>query len=116
MRIVLNKDIVTVREYLDLAGFDWKNGTVIYQHCSTEYPGIAPSSKLKTPEVISKFHEILDTPFNYNHVCPTFPRIFARDAEAVYFPVYVRGFSWLEKVPVSWLHYTKGEETPYIVI
>lgn len=115
MRIlILDKEETTIREYLDKAGFNWKIGTIIYQNSKNGYPGLGGSFSLETPEIISQDNEILDKPFNPKYLYPMFPRIFAKDEEAIYFPAFYNRFTWLEKIHTSWLHYTTGNNTPYV--
>lgn len=115
MRIlILDKEEVTIRDYLDKAGFNWKTGTIVYQNNTVGYPGLGGSFSLETPTVISPNDKILDKTFKYNYIYPMFPRIFAKDEEAIYVPAFYNRCVWLEKIPTSWLYYTAGNNTPYI--
>ena len=115
MRIQIhNKDKVTLREYLNAAGFNWKTGTIVYQETRVGYPGLAGDFSLEKPTIITPYDKVLDKEFNPSDRFPMFPRIFAKDEEAIYIPAFHNRYCWLEKIETNWTYYTSGNNTPYV--
>lgn len=103
----------TLRSWLNDAGFDWENGTIVYQEANGYSPGWSGSEELSPPRVIESSDSVLDREFDSGYGAPRAPRIFARDNHAVYFPGQYDGSTWLETVIIDPEYYLSGNATPY---
>lgn len=106
------KLMTTIREWLNIKGFDWPTGSIIYQETADgHYPGW--QDPLNSYKITSK-HHILDKPFNSGFGGPECPRFFARDKEAVYFPSQYDGSTRCVRVAIDPDYYLiPGNETSY---
>ena len=103
----------TLREWLDEHGFDWNNGTIIYQGVDDE--AYCNGWGLPTnAAVITHDHPVLDHRFEPGYGCPEAPRIIAKDSTAIYFCCQYDGSTWLEKVMTDITYYLTPEHpAPY---
>lgn len=108
--------MVTLREWLTAAEFDWDSGILVYQEVTERAfcPGWASESELKKPVYIDADHPVLDQEFGTGYGAPQAPRFFAQDEGYIYFPGQYDGATWLERIPRNAEHFvTTGAETPY---
>jgi len=103
----------TLRQWLTNANFDWKNGTIIY-HETKENDSPGWSFDIISRQSIGTIHPILDLQFYDGYGSPQAPKIFARDNDAIYFPMQYDGATWLEKVIIDPEYYLNDNaNTPY---
>jgi hypothetical protein len=116
------KETATIREWLDLARFDWLCGIIVYHETATdedrEYemePSPGWSERVGPGQVIPRDHPILDHMFRTGYGGPMCPRFIAQDGNAVYFPAQYDGSTWLEKVDLRMASYVgpNAIPTPY---
>ncbi len=111
--------MATLKQWLNEAGFDWKNGTIVYQEVlpyDSENSGGKPSpgwGKGGPARYITSDDPILVQHFDSGFGGPEAPRIFARDDKAIYFPRQYDGSTWLEKIYTNSEYYLTND-TPYL--
>lgn len=106
--------MATIREWLENNGFDFETGTIVYQPTTGSSPGCSYDEEIQQGVIVGKAHVILDREFNNGYGSPQCPRFFARDNDAVYFPVQYDGMTYCERVPIDTAVYVNGNQpTPY---
>lgn len=104
----------TIREWLTEAGFDWDNGVIVHQPTTGYSPGWSSGDDIGSGFIISRDAPILDHCFDGGYGSPQCPRFFARDSDAIYFPVQYDGATWLERIEIDPEAYTGTDKaTPY---
>jgi hypothetical protein len=104
---------VSIREWLDKAGFNWETGKIILHKTEGDSPGWEDA---KGADYIGYDDPILDQKFTNGYGGPKCPRFIAKDDEVIYFPGMYDGSTWLEGVYVDldkYLDY-KNYPTPYV--
>jgi len=107
-------EYTNVRELLDMLGFDWATGRIVYQATTGYSPGCSDGKDIAAGIEIGTQHPILDEQFYAGYGSAWCPRIIARDNEAIYIPVQYDGASWMTRIVVDldWYKET-GHPTPY---
>ncbi len=109
----------TLREQLDLAGYDWSTGVLILQDFKDSvpgphYPGWAEAGELAPGEMVSGTHPMLDQEYDNGFGAPRCPRFVARDAGFYYFPWQYDGATGIERIAVGLDYYLQPDHpTPY---
>lgn len=109
----------TLREQLDLAGYDWSTGVLILQGYKdsvegTPYPGWAAADEVAPGEIVPQDHPLLDYEYDNSFGAPTCPRFVARDTRFYYFPWQYDGATGVERVSIGLDYYLQPDHpTPY---
>lgn len=103
----------TIRAWLTKAGFNFKEGIIVYHPVSEDHcPGY--DDYLIDGRYISMDHKILDTEFSDDYGGPECPRFIAKDRFALYFPSQYDGATSIEKVYLDLNKYVgNNKPTPY---
>ena len=105
--------MTNVKKMLDLLGFDWDSGKIIWQRVDNDScPGWGTPA---CAEIIAHDHDILVKEFSDGYGSPKCPRIVAEDKAAIYFPIMYDGNTWFEKIYKNINQYLdwKNYESPY---
>jgi hypothetical protein len=92
--------MTTLREQLDLAGFDWFTGRIIVQQVDghNHPPGWALKAELKPGRDLDPDDSLLDREFSNGFGTPTCPRFIAADDKAMYVPSQYDGATVVERI------------------
>ena len=110
----MNDDRSTILKWLEDAGFDWSTGIVVVQETEGDangWPGW--DSKVKVARYATKDDPLLSREFYAGYGAPECPCFWAKDKDAVYFPVQYDGATSICKVDLLPTRYLNGEPTPY---
>lgn len=94
----------TIRIELDRAEFDWKSGVVLHEQGTgrSSAPG-------RNTRFLKSTDPILDKDFSNGYAFINIPRVFAKDAKAVYFPhVGANSGARMVRVLIDPENYVKG--------
>jgi len=115
--------MATIKQWLDDAGFDWENGTVVVHEIEQDeddwpHPGSGLAYEFSETIVTRRAREndfLLNRKFDCGLGSANCPRFFARDENNVYFPAKYDGSTWLEVVNINPEAYLGNgyDETPY---
>jgi len=103
--------MATIRQWLTEQGFDFGNGTILFQPAASS-PGWTSVEETGKGRMIRTTHPILDHVFDDGFGAPECPRFIAEDSEAIYFPAQYDGATWCEKVHKDITYYV-DHVTPY---
>lgn len=88
--------MASIRKWLDGAGFDWEEGTIVVQTTDDdECPGWG---RLKSGEVASRDHHLVAKEFGDELGAPECPRFWAICGTRIYFPHQYGGTTGLTSV------------------
>lgn len=105
--------MATLRGFLDVAGFDWKAGRIIYHPTDGSSPGWADLDG--DPVELTPDAKVLDQEFYSGYGGPECPRFVAFDKDQAYFPYQYDGSTGVDTVYLDPTKYLgkDAKPTPY---